>query len=150
MYPNIIEQDIEKIIVKPDKVREVLESLIESNPKETKKAIHYACLGHHLDEEMMNEALSTITRYDGARAPFWTVEEFNEECIKNNISCIGKSYNEYDLNFMTQYYLADFKSLGQKPITFINLAIDKFNDIDDPKAHETAYWTAKMRICRRR
>lgn len=148
MYSNSIEQDIEKIIAKPDKAREVIESLLELNPKETRKAIHYACLGHHLDEEMMNEALNTITRYDGIKAPFWTVEEFNEKCAKNNISCIGKSYNAYDLNFMTQYYLADFKSQGKDPITFINMALDKFNDIDDPKAHESAYWTAKMRICR--
>ena len=57
-------------------------------------------------------------------------------------------YNIYDLNFMAQYYLADFKSQGKEPVTFINMALDKFNDIDDPKAHESAYWTAKMRICR--
>lgn len=147
---NYNKQEVENIINKPDKVKEVIESLMELYPKETAKAIHYACLGNHLDEDMMNEALSTITRYDSVKAPFWTIEEFREECVKNNISCVGKNYNEYDLNFLTQFYLADFKSLGQKPITFINMAIDKFNDIDDVKASEAAYWAAKMKICKAR
>lgn len=150
MYKRTIEQEMEDIINKPDKVKEVLDSLMESHPKETKKAVHYACLGHHLDEEMMEEALQTITRYDGVKAPFWTMEEFKMVCANNGISCMNTKYNEFDLNFMTQYYLADFKSQGKEPITFINMAMDKFNDIDDIKSSETAYWTAKMRICKRK
>lgn len=43
-------------------------------------------------------------------------------------------------------YLADFKSLGQEPAVFIGLAIDRLNDIDDPKACEYAYHDAKKRI----
>ena len=41
---------------------------------------------------------------------------------------------------------ADFKSLGQDPLTFIHLAEDKFHDIDDDKACEAAYWEAYHRI----
>ena len=51
-------------------------------------------------------------------------------------------------NYLTQMYLADFKSLGQEPAVFIGLAIDRLNDIDDPKASEYAYYNAKKRICK--
>lgn len=50
------------------------------------------------------------------------------------------------MNYLTQMYLADFKSLGQEPAIFIGLAIDRLNDIDDPKACEYAYHDAKKRI----
>lgn len=149
MHSMTIEQEIDKLILyQPDKIKEVLLTLHEQNAKETQKAIHRATLGHHLDEEMMNEALSTIVRYDGVRAPFWTFLEFKEYCEKNGISVATEKYNEYDLNFLTQYYLADFKSLGKDPLTFIKIAEDKLHDIDNPKACEAAYWKAKHRLCK--
>lgn len=63
-----------------------------------------------------------------------------------NISLVGQAYNEYDVNYLTQYYMADFKSLGQDPVTFICMAIDRLHDIDDPKACEVAYREAMHRI----
>lgn len=142
-----MEHEIEKLYVThPDKLKEVLLILSDKHPEQVKKAIHRASLGHHLDDDMMHEALSTITRYDGVKAPFWTHAEFKETLLKNNISLIYEKYNEYDLDFLAQYYYADFKSLGQDPITFIHLAEDKFHDIDDDKACEAAYWEAYHRI----
>ena len=144
-----IEQEIDKLIIyQPDKIKEVLLTLHEQDAKETERAIRHATLGHHLDEEMMNEALATIVRYDGVRAPFWSLTEFRDICTTHNISITAEKYNIYDLNFLTQYYLADFKSLGKEPLTFIHIAEDKLHDIDNPKACETAYWKAKHRICK--
>lgn len=147
MHSHIIEKEIEKLVTSPNKAKEVILTLYEHCPDEAKKAIHYAALEHHLDEDMMNEALATIIRYDNARAPFWTFAEFSALCAANGISVSGEKYNLYDLNFLTQYYFADFKSLGTKPEPFIKLAVDKLHDVDDPKACETAYWEAKNRIC---
>lgn len=150
MYHTAV-QEIEKLIMyQPDKIKEALSILHEQYPKETERAIKSATLGCHLDEEMMNEALATIVRYDGMRAPFWSMTEFKDIYAKHGISTISEKYNDYDLNFLTQYYLADFKSLGREPITFIHLAEDKLHDIDDPKASETAYIIAKHRICKQK
>lgn len=149
MHSTTIEQEIDKLIVyQPDKIKEILLSLYEHDPKETERAIRHAALGHHLDEEMMNEALATIVRYDGMRAPFWSMIEFKDLCAKHNISTVSEKYNEYDLNFLTQYYYADLKSLGKEPIVFIHIAEDKLHDIDNPKACEIAYWKAKHRLCK--
>lgn len=65
---------------------------------------------------------------------------------KTNISLAGQPYNEFDLNYLTQYYMADFKSLGQDPVTFICMAVDRLHDVDDPKAAEKAYRSATHRI----
>lgn len=151
MYPTNIEQEIDKLLMyQPDKLKEVILSLHEYDSKNTEKAIRHASLGHHLDEDMMNEALATIVRYDGMRAPFWSMTEFKEICNKYGISTMGEKYNDYDLNFLTQYYLADFKSLGKEPLPFIKIAEDKLHDIDNPKASECAYWKAKHRICKKK
>ena len=82
-----MEHEIEKLYVThPDKLKEVLLILSDKHPEQVKKAIHRASLGHHLDEDMMHEALLTITKYDGVKAPFWTHAEFKEILLKNNIS----------------------------------------------------------------
>lgn len=142
-----IEQEIDRLVVyQPDKLKEILLALHDRDPKHTEKAIHYATMGYHLDEECMNEALATIVRYDGMRAPFWSMQEFKDLLAKNGISVLSEKYNEYDLNFLTQYYYADFKSLGKDPIVFIHIAEDKLHDIDNPKACETAYWKAHHRL----
>lgn len=147
MQITSIEQEIDKLLVyQPAKIKEILLSLHEHDAKYTEKMIHYATVGYHLDEDCMNEALATIVRYDGTRAPFWSMQEFKDLLAKNNISVLSEKYNEYDLNFLTQYYYADFKSLGKDPIIFIHLAEDKLHDIDNPKACETAYWKAYHRI----
>ena len=149
MHSTTIEQEIDKLIIyQPDKIKDVLLSLYEHDNKETERAIRHASLGYHLDEEMMNDALATIVRYDGVRAPFWSMIEFKNLCAKHNISIMNEKYNEYDLNFLTQYYYADLKSLGKEPLVFIHIAEDKLHDIDNPKACETAYWKAKHRLCK--
>ena len=152
MQSMTIEQEIDKLLIyQPEKVKEIIMSLHEYDAKETEKAVHHAILGYHLDEEMMNEALSTIVRYDGMHAPFWSMLEFKDICAKNSISTANEKYNDCDLNFLTQYYFADFKSLGKDSkdiITFIHIAEDKLHDIDNPKACESAYWKAKHRICK--
>lgn len=148
MQAKNFNKKVEEVSKFPDKVKEILCWVHDMYPKEIEKAIHYASLNNHLDEEMMCEALTTITRYDSVKAPFWTMEDFRTICRKLNISCIGEKYNEYDLNFLTHYYFADFKSLGDKPELFIGLAIDKLNDVDDPKACEFAYREAKKRLCK--
>lgn len=140
------EQDIQKLITQPMKVKELLNELHEQYPKKIARSVHFAVNGKHLDEELMDEALATITRYDGAKAPFWTMDEFRDELHKTNISIAGQPYNEYDLNFLTQYYLADFKSLGQEPKTFICMAVDRLHDIDDAHASEHAYHCAVRRL----
>lgn len=148
---NSLEQKIDKLIVyQPDKIKEILLTLHEQDHLTVEKALHRADLGCHLDEEMMNDALATIVRYDGMRAPFWTMTEFKDLCIKYGISTLSEKYNDYDLNYLTQAYLADFKSLGKEPITFMNMSIDKLHDIDDPKASEFAYHNAKHRLCKRK
>jgi hypothetical protein len=48
--------------------------------------------------------------------------------------------------FLTQYYLADFKSLGQDPVKFICMAVDRLHDVDDPHASEHAYYCAMRRL----
>ena len=63
-----IEIDIQKLMSQPMKIKEVIEELHEKFPKETSRAVHFAVNGKHLDEEMMEEAFATITRYDGAKA----------------------------------------------------------------------------------
>lgn len=141
-----IDIDIQKLMSQPMKIKEVIEELHEKFPRETGRAVHFAVNGKHLDEEMMEEAFTTITRYDGARAPFWTMHDFEELLSKSNISITGQQYNKYDVNFLAQYYAADFKSLGQDPMTFICMAIDRLHDVDDPKAAEKAYRTAAHRI----
>ena len=138
--------DIQKLMSQPMKIKEVIEELHEKFPRETRRAVHFAVNGRHLDEEMMEEAFTTITRYDGAKAPFWTMQDFEELLNKNSISIAGQQYNGYDVNFLAQYYAADFKSLGQEPMTFICMAIDRLHDVDDPKAAEKAYRTAAHRI----
>lgn len=141
------ETKLDSMIKYPDKVKETINWLYDKYPKEVSRAVHYAGLNNHLDEEMMCEALATITRYDSVKAPFWTMEDFRTICRKMNISCVSEKYNEFDLNFLTHYYFADFKSLGDKPETFIPMAVDKLHDVDDPKACEFAYREAKKRIC---
>lgn len=142
-----IEQEIDKLVVyQPDKLKEILLALHDRDPKHTEKVIHYVTMGYHLDEECMNEALATIVRYDGMRAPFWSMQEFKDLLVKNGISVLNEKYNEYDLNFLAQYYYADFKSLGKDPLVFIHIAEDKLHDIDNPKACETAYWKARHRL----
>lgn len=141
-----IDIDIQKLMSQPMKIKEVIEELHEKFPRETRRAVHFAVNGRHLDEEMMEEAFTTITRYDGAKAPFWTMQDFEELLNKNSISIAGQQYNGYDVNFLAQYYAADFKSLGQEPMTFICMAIDRLHDVDDPKAAEKAYRTAAHRI----
>lgn len=146
MHSHVIEKEVEKLVLNKEMAKEVILTLYEHCPEEAKKAIHYATLENHLDEEMMNEALTTITRYDNVKAPFWTFAEFTKLCSTRNISVVNEKYNLYDLNFLTQYYFADFKSLGKEPEKFIDMAIDKLHDVDDPKACETAYWEAKHRL----
>lgn len=147
MHDNF-EADVQKLISQPMRVKEVLEDLHECYPKDIARAVHFAVNGKHLDESMMEEALHTITRYDGVKAPFWTMCDFREVLKKTNISIAGQQYNECDVNFMAQYYFADFKSLGQDPVTFICMAIDRLHDVDDPKACEVAYRTASHRIAK--
>ena len=141
-----LEQDIQKLLAQPMKTKELLYELHEAYPKKVERLIHFSINGKHLDEDLMNEALSTITRYDGVTAPFWSMEEFREVLKKTNISLVGQPYNDYDLNFLTQYYLADFKSLGQDPVKFICMAVDRLHDVDDPHASEHAYHTAMHRL----
>ena len=138
--------DVQKLISQPLKMKEILEELHEKYPKETRRLVHFTVHGKHLDEELMNEALDTIIKYDGSKAPFWSYEEFLELLKKTNISMTGQQYNEYDVNYLTQMYFADFKSLGQDPVKFICMALDKLHDIDDPKASEYAYCDAMRRI----
>lgn len=140
------EENIQKLIAQPMKAKELLEDMYDMYPKEMKQMLHFAVNGKHLDEETMDEALRLITRYDGAKAPFWSMDCFRETLKKTNISLVGQAYNEYDVNYLTQYYMADFKSLGQDPVTFICMAIDRLHDIDDPKACEVAYREAMHRI----
>ena len=147
MHSTDIEQEIGKLLIyQPEKVKEIIMDLHKRDPKYTERAIKYATMGHHLDEEMMCEALATIVRFDGKRAPFWTMVEFKDLLEKNHISLHGEKYNEYDLNYLTQYYYADFKSLGNDPVVFIHMAEDRLHDIDDPKACEKAYWSAHHRL----
>lgn len=141
-----IDIEVQKLISQPMKVKEVIEELHEKFPKETGRAVHFAVNGKHLDEEMMKEAFQTITRYDGAKAPFWSVHDLEELMNTAGISLAGQQYNIYDVNFLAQYYAADFKSLGQDPMTFVYMAIDRLHDVDDPKACEKAYRTASHRI----
>lgn len=143
---NEFEADIQKLITQPMRVKELMEELYEMHPKEVSRSVHFAVHGKHLDECTMEEALCTITRYDGAKAPFWSMEDFRETLKKTNISLVGQAYNEYDLNYLTQYYLADFKSLGQDPVKFICMAIDRLHDVDDPHAAEKAYHSAMHRL----
>lgn len=138
--------DIQKLVTQPAKVREMLEDWYEACPKEASRMVHFAVNGKHLNKEMMDEALETITRYDGVKAPFWAVEDFDELLKKSNIVLQGQMYNKYDVNFLAQYYLADFKSLGQDPVRFVCMALDRLHDIDDPKACEKAYRVAFKRI----
>ena len=138
--------DMQKLVAQPSKVREMLEDWYDNCPKEAARMVHFAVNGKHLNKEMMEEALATITRYDGVKAPFWTIEDFEELLKKTNISLHGQVYNKYDVNFVTQYYMADFKSLGQDPVRFVCMAIDRLHDIDDPKAAEFAYHEALKRI----
>lgn len=140
------EKNIQKLMAQPLKLKEIVEELHEHHPKEVERATHFAANGRHLDEDTMCEALHTITRYDGMQAPFWTMDEFRETLKKTNINLAGQPYNEYDVNFLTQYYMADFKSLGQNPTTFICMAIDRLHDVDDPKAAEKAYRSAIHRL----
>ncbi len=138
---------IEKLYMKhPEKVKEALELLYDKHPEAVDKALHRVELGHHLDKEMLTEALKGIVRYDCVQAPFWTHEEFKELLAKNKISLEYEKFNDYDMDFIAQYYLADLKSLGQDPMTFINIAKDILTDIDNPKACEKAYWMAHKRI----
>lgn len=138
--------DVQKLIAQPMKAKEVLEELHEHYPKEVGRAVFFAVNGKHLNEELMEEALETITRYDGVKAPFWTMDDFRDILKKTSISLVGQAYNEYDLNYLAQYYFADFKSLGQDPVKFICMAVDRLHDIDDPKAPEKAYHSAMHRI----
>ena len=148
MHSMDIEQEIGKLLIyHPDKIKEILLELHKRDTKFTERAVRHAVMGYHLDEEMMLEALGTIIKYDGKRAPFWSMTEFKDILEKNNISLHNEKYNEYDLNYLTQYYYADFKSLGSDPVVFIHLAEDRLHDIDDPKACEKAYWSAHHRIC---
>jgi len=140
--------DLQKIAGQPAKMREILEDLYECYPKEIKRAVHYAAHGRHLDEEMLGEALATITRYDGAHAPFWTQAELEELLKKNGITLTGQQYSAYDVNFLSQYYAADFKSLGQEPLVFVKMAIDRLHDVDDANATEAAYRKASHRIAK--
>ena len=138
--------DVQKLVAQPSKVREMMEDWYESCPKDAARMVHFAVNGKHLNEDMMEEALHTITRYDGIKAPFWTIEDFDELLKKTNIVLQGQAYNRYDVNVLTQYYMADFKSLGQDPVRFLCMAIDRLHDIDDPKASEVAYREAFKRI----
>lgn len=140
--------NVQKLLSHPMKMKEILEEWHDACPAEAERAVHFAVNGKHLDESTMLEALHTITRYDGAQAPFWTMDTFREQLKKTNISIVGQPYNEYDLNYLTQYYLADFKSLGQDPITFICMAVDRLHDVDDPKAAEKAYRSAMHRLAK--
>lgn len=140
------EANLQKLMAQPMKMKEILEDWHESHPKEAARTVFFAVHGKHLDEELMNDALRTITRYDGVQAPFWTMDTFREVLKKTNIAITGQPYNEYDLNYLTQYYLADFKSLGQEPTTFICMAVDRLHDVDDPKAAEKAYRSATHRL----
>lgn len=140
--------NLQKIITQPMKMKELIEDWHEECPKSAERALHFAVHGKHLNEEMMDEALCTITRYDGVQAPFWSMNDFREQLKKTNISITGQPYNEYDLNYLTQYYMADFKSLGQNPTTFICMAVDRLHDVDDPKAAEKAYRSASHRIAK--
>lgn len=140
------EEDIQKLLTQPMKTKELLYELHDMYPKKVARLVHFCVNGKHLDEELMDEALSTITRYDGAKAPFMSMEDFRDILKKTNISLVGQPYNEYDLNFLTQYYLADFKSLGQDPVKFICMAVDRLHDVDDPHASEYAYHCAMHRL----
>lgn len=140
--------DVQKLLTQPMKTKELLYELHDAYPKKIARAVHFSVNGKHLDEEMMSEALATITRYDGTKAPFWSMDAFRDVLKKTNISLVGQPYNEYDLNFLTQYYLADFKSLGQDPVTFICMAVDRLHDVDDPCASEHAYHVAMHRIAK--
>lgn len=146
---NEFDTDMQKVISQPMKMKEILDELHECYPKEVARYVHFAANGKHLNEELMDEAFCTITRYDGAKAPFWSMCDFRENLKKTNISIAGQQYNEYDVNFLAQYYAADFKSLGQNPVTFICMAIDRLHDVDDAKASEKAFRTAMHRIAKK-
>lgn len=138
---------IEKIYIsKPEQIKDALKIIQCQYPEVVKTALHRASLGHHLDEEMMNEALKDTIRFDGTHAPFWTPEEFNELLAKNNTSLLYEKYNEYDLSYLAQFFYADLKSLGNDPMTFVHIAEDMLHDIDNPKTSEVAYWLACYKI----
>lgn len=141
-------EDLQKLITQPMKMKELLEDWYDHHPQQASRAVHFAVHGKHLNEDMMNEALCLITRYDGVKAPFWTMDEFNDLIAKTNISLAGQAYSGYDVNYLAQAYLADFKSLGQEPVRFVCMAIDRLHDVDDPKASEAAFYDAEHRIRR--
>lgn len=143
---NEFELNLQKLIAQPMKAKELLEELHDAYPRQIERALFFSVHGKHLDEELMDEALHTITRYDGTKAPFWSMDDFREVLKKTNIPIVGQAYNEYDLNYLAQYYLADFKSLGQDPVKFMFMAVDRLHDVDDPKAAEFAYHSAMCRI----
>lgn len=145
MHDNF-EKNVDQLILHHDKVKEFIEDMYECYPKDTERNVRFALHGRHLDEELMNEALETIIKYDGSRAPFWSMTEFISLLTPAGVNLMVEKFNEYDLNFLTQYYYADFKSLGSDPMVFIKLAYDRLHDIDDPHACEAAYREAIKRI----
>lgn len=140
------EKNVDQLVLHHDKVKELIMETYECYPKDTARAVYHALHGKHLDEELMCEAFETIVRYDGVHAPFWTVDEFKALLAPAGVNITMEKFNVYDLNFMTQYYYADFKSLGTDPMPFVKIAMDRLHDIDDPEACEAAYREAMKRI----
>ena len=144
------EEDVSKLIsFYPERIKETLCEMHKMYPEKMEKKIRQLLAGPHLTEEMMEEALATLIRYDGQKAPFWAIGKTNEFLngnLNSEMTHMGEKFNLYDINFLAQYYAADFKSLGIEPPVFIKMAIDRLKDIDDPKADEYAYCIAKKRI----
>lgn len=148
MYSNMTyEEKVAKLIAyHPDRVKDIFADYHDQDPMCAEKTINRALMGHHLDEDLMKEALMTIVRYDGMRPPFWSYEETVAYVDMHHPTANGEKFNDYDIHFLAQYYAADFKSLGTDHGVFIGMALDRLRDVDDPKAAHHAYHVAKKRL----
>jgi|GEM_PF-6093493 len=126
------EQKVEQLIRHyPDKLKHALKGKHSEDPMELEMFVDNALYGEHIRTlELMNKGLSTITAYTGKKAPFWSHEQFLEVCRTHNIPYENKPYTEYDLDFLAQYYGADFKAFKLDPATCILAAIDILTDHD--------------------
>lgn len=132
----------------PEKMVIALEELSEDYPHKVEIAVNMAIQGKHLSEEILEKAIEGMDFVDDTSP--WTLTQTNEVAKSIGIDFDDVKYNQYDFNFMMNWYLSDMAEIWGSDATkygkYARFMLE--NDPDNENPEERAYCEAKKFIKR--
>lgn len=130
----------------PEKMYFALEELSDEYPDEVDVAVNMSIQGKHLTEEMLEKAIEGMDFVDNITP--WTLAQTNE--VARSIGLEFNKFNQYDFNFMMNWYLSDMAEIWGNDATkygkYARFMLEKDPDNDHPE--ERAFCEAKKFIKR--